>query len=322
MVSHTYSLRSHVYLSLLLFVAIAAFFSWGLEAQAATQKARTIPEWVTVAGVTREFDVASVKESKAADDREESNFPLGPGDVYAPTNGVFSARAFPLIAYVAFAYKITNTQNSYVSSQLPDWARSNRYDIEARSGQRDVTKDQMRLMMQSLLADRFKLTIHTEIRQVPVLALVLSKAGTTGPQLRPHPANDDSCSTAPSDADAGMFPVTCGGILGMSPVFPGDTRAAARNISMDAIASFLSGLEGGIDRPVVNRTGLAGNFDFNLEWAPESNTPSPIGRGADTVAQGPSALEALKKQLGLKLKPMKGPVEWMIIDHVERFAAN
>jgi uncharacterized protein (TIGR03435 family) len=101
-------------------------------------------------------------------------------------------------------------------------------------------------MMQSLLADRFKLKTHTEVRQVPVLVLVLLKDGKTGPQLRPHPASDKSCSTSPSGSDAGMFPITCGGILVMAPDLPGDASAAARNIPMDAIASFLSGQEGGM----------------------------------------------------------------------------
>lgn len=314
--------KIYVYLTLLFVAAAALLLPQAIVGQAAAQQAPAVPGWVTEAGGNKEFDIASVKQNKAIDERADSNFPLGPGDVYAPTNGVFSARGLPLMAYVGFAYKITNTQYSSVNSQLPDWARSDRYDIEARSSQSGVTKDQMRLMMQSLLADRFKLKIHTEIRQIPVLALVLWKAGRTGPQLRPHPASDDSCSTAPSDADAGMFPVTCGGILGMVPAMPGDTRAGARNISMDVIASFLSGLEGGIDRPVLDRTGLVGKFDFSLEWAPESNTPSSIGGRAEPIAQGPSALEALKKQLGLKLDPIKGPIEAIIIDHVERSSAN
>jgi uncharacterized protein (TIGR03435 family) len=141
----------------------------------------------------------------------------------------------------------------------------------------------MRLMMQSLLADRSKLSIHIENQQVPVLALILSKPGKTGPQLQIHPASDTTCSTVPSAADTGdgMFPTTCGGIVGMKPVAAGNARAAARNVTMDLIASFLSGMGGGIDRPVLDQTGLSGKFDFNLEWAPEPNASSPTsGRTA------------------------------------------
>jgi bla regulator protein blaR1 len=91
---------------------------------------------------------------------------------------------------------------------------------------------------------------------------------------------------------------------------------------MDLIASFLSGLEGGIDRPVLDRTGLDGKFDFNLEWAPESNRLPPIGADADPATQGPPVIEAVKEQLGLKLEPAKGPVETIVIDHIERPSAN
>jgi hypothetical protein len=185
----------------------------------ATSTKTYVPKWITAAGGKKEFDVASVKLNKSSEGMPDFNIPLGPGDVHAPTGGTFSARDLPLMAYVAFAYKITNTQYSSVNSQLSDWARSDRYDIEARSEDTNATKDQMRLMMQSLLADGFKLKIRTEIRQVPVLALILSKPGRTGPQLRQHPPSDNSCSTAPSDAEAGMFPASCGGILGMPPAY-------------------------------------------------------------------------------------------------------
>jgi uncharacterized protein (TIGR03435 family) len=292
------------------------------DGQPTPARATITPEWIAAAGGKKEFDIASIKQNKSSDNRPDSNIPLGPGDVYAPTGGVFSAKCLPLMAYVAFAYKITNNQFSSVNSQMPEWAHSDRYDIEARSEDHNATKDQVRLMMQSLLADRFKLAIRTEIRQVPVLALVLSKPGKTGPQLRSHPPNDASCSTAPSEVEAGMFPTSCGGILGMLPVTPGDARAAARNVSMDMIASFLSGLEGGINRPVLDQTGLNGKFDFSLEWAPESLRPPPIGADAESDAQGPPVIEALKEQLGLKLEPTRGPVETIVIDRVERPSAN
>jgi uncharacterized protein (TIGR03435 family) len=290
--------------------------------QATATKEYVVPTWMTVAGGKKEFDIASVKQNKSDESRPDSNMPLGPGDVYVPTGGVFSAKALPLTEYVDFAYKVTNNQRSSLNSQMPDWARSERYDIEARCDDHNATKDQMRLMMQSLLADRFKLAIRMEIRQVPVFALVLSKPGKTGPQLQPHPASDASCSTAPSEAETGMFPASCGGILGMQPTTPGDDRAAARNVSMDVIASFLSGLGGGINRPVLDQTGLSGKFDFSLEWAPESNRPPPISADAGPVAQGPPALEALKEQLGLKLEPAKGPVETIVIEHVELPSPN
>jgi len=112
------------------------------------------------------FDVASVKPNES-DDSPTSNFPLGPGDVYIPNGGFFSATGQPLNIYLKFAYKITGSQWQSLEPQLPPWTGSERFDIQARA-EGNPTKDQMRLMMRSLLAERFKLAIHTEQRQAPV----------------------------------------------------------------------------------------------------------------------------------------------------------
>jgi hypothetical protein len=129
------------------------------------------------------FDVASVRQNKSGS-KPESNFPLGPGDMYAQTGGVFSASDQTLITYIAFAYKLTISQAEIVRQHLPEWVMSDRFDIEARTEDRDPTKDQMRAMMQSLLADRFQLKVHDEARQLPVFGLVLAKAGQDGAAAR------------------------------------------------------------------------------------------------------------------------------------------
>ena len=120
------------------------------------------------------FDVASVKPNKS-DAPANSRFPMGPGDAYVPDGGLFSASNQPLIVYLRFAYKLGQSD----LLDLPAWVYNDRFDIEARA-QGNPTKDQTRLMMQSLLADRFKLTKHTETRTRPVFDLVLSKAGEPG----------------------------------------------------------------------------------------------------------------------------------------------
>jgi uncharacterized protein (TIGR03435 family) len=148
-----------------------------------------------VMGAKLEFDVASIKPSKAGG-TPNSNFPLGPGDVCVPNGGFFSATDFPLTTYISFAYKIPGDQAQYLLPQLPGWVMTERFDIQARAGG-NPTKDQMRLMTRSLLSDRFALGIHNETRQVPVLGLVLAKSGVTGPQLRAHPV-DSSCPTVAS----------------------------------------------------------------------------------------------------------------------------
>jgi uncharacterized protein (TIGR03435 family) len=256
-----------------------------------------------------EFEVASVKANKS-DAPPSANNPLGPGNVYSPYGGFFRATNFPLYTYILFAYKIMGNQEQFLRPQIPAWTMTDRFDIQARA-EGNPDKDQMRLMMRSLLADRFKLAIHYETRQVPVFALVLSKAGQTGPTLRPHP-DDSPCSTVPDPSQsqvAGQFPVLCGGLFPLPAGAPGRQRFGARNMSMGFIANQVSAM-GQLERPVIDRTGLSGNFDFALEWAP------------DTDASGPTFLEGLKDQLGIKLESQKAPAEVVIFDHVEHPSEN
>jgi uncharacterized protein (TIGR03435 family) len=268
-----------------------------------------------------EFEVASVKPSQP-DGPQYANFPLGPGDVYTPNGGHFTASGFPLAAYIWFAYRIQGNQQQSLLSQLPAWVTTERFDIQARTDGDPAkdTKPQMRLMMQSLLADRFKLAMHTETRQVPVFALVLSKPGKTGPRLQPHP--DNSCPAAPKpDLIGGLFPNQCGGLLPMPhpPVFM--NKFGARNVTMPFIANQLTAM-GHLDRPVLDQTGLSGVFDFALEWVPEVTGPSPPGAEAQPDPSGPTFMEAVNDQLGLKLQSQKGPVDELVFDHVERPSEN
>jgi uncharacterized protein (TIGR03435 family) len=287
------------------------------------------PSTETSGSKKNQFDVASVKQNKS-DDKPKSNFLLGPGDVYAPNGGLFSASSTPLIVYIAFAYKLTNNQLQFLRSGLPDWVSFDRFDIQARS-EGSPTKDEMRLMMRSLLADRFKLTVHNETRQVPVLALLLSKPEKTGPRLRPHP-NDSSCSTtlapepdrgssAATSSTADGFPQTCGGPVLIPTSAPGRLSVGARNVNIGLIASALPDW-GALGRPVLDRTELSGTFDFTLEWAPE--THHSMASGMDTLSEtsGPTFLEALQEQLGLKLEAQKGPVDFIVVDHIEHLSLN
>jgi uncharacterized protein (TIGR03435 family) len=304
-------------------VPIIALMAMPLHAdgQKAEASPTVVPQWVTAAGGKKAFDIASVKQNKSSDPRQHANMPMGPGDVYSPTGGVFSAKNIPLMQYVAFAYKVTNNQWDALDKQMPEWAHTDRYDIEARSDDHNATKDQMRLMVQALLAERFKLAMHIEARQVSVYALELVKPGKTGPMLVPRPA-DAACSTAPTDEGSGKFPIPCGGILGMPPTTPGDDRVGARNIKIDLIASFLSGIGEGTNKPVLDETGLSGKYDFSLEWANEPENAAQAGASGSPALEGPSIIEALKEQLGLKLVSAKGPVETVVVEHVERASEN
>src|SRR5579863_4203558 len=102
-----------------------------------------------------EFEVASVKPNKSGDP-PSSNNPLGPGNVYSPYGGYFQANNFPLYTYILFAWKIMGNQEQFLRPQMPEWVMTEHFDIQARA-EGNPDKDRMRLMMRSLLADRFKL---------------------------------------------------------------------------------------------------------------------------------------------------------------------
>lgn len=127
------------------------------------------------------FDVASVKLNKDGN-VINSNFPLGPGDVYTANGGHFTATNFPLITYISFAYRVMGDQAQALVAQLPGWATTDRFDIVAQTDGDPAkdTKNQMRLMMRALLADRFRMVTHFETHQVPVLGLLQVKPENSG----------------------------------------------------------------------------------------------------------------------------------------------
>jgi uncharacterized protein (TIGR03435 family) len=290
------------------------------------------PQWQVDAGGKMEFDVVSVKPDTAEPSRTtvNTNIPLGPMDAFSPTGGLLSSTNFPLLQYILFAYKLDSTQVQSVQSQLPKWANTNRYDIQGKVAG-NPTKDQFRLMMQALLADRFKLAIHYETKQLPVYALVLDKPGKLGPQLQKHP-DDQPCSTAipasgdanaPAATAAGGFPANCGALAVLPSKTPGRVRAGARNLSLSVFAGLMNTPQlTGVDRPVLDRTGLTGKYDFFIEFTPMINGPLPPGANFTPDPNGPTFLEALKEQLGIKLESQTGPVDSIVVDHVEQPSEN
>ena len=282
-----------------------------------------VPQWETAAGGKMSFEVASVRLSPPDASTRGTGF-LIPFDVPPPKGGFLSANAH-LFNYIGFAYKILDTsQYLPLMAHLPKWAQTDQFDIEARA-EGNPTTDQMRLMMQSLLEERFKLAIHTEPRQLPVYALVLDKPGKLGPQLLPHPDNVP-CSDKPDKP----VPVTPGAA---PPPYCGidawrvNGRLHERmiNVPMEQIASFLggsAGFVGGKDpRPILDQTGLSGKFDVNIEFVKDSGGLS-TEIGSDSDASGSTFTGALKNQLGLKLMKQTGPVPVFVIDHVERPSEN
>jgi uncharacterized protein (TIGR03435 family) len=267
-----------------------------------------------------EFEVASVRLSQPGTPPRGVEA-LTPFDYPSPQSGLFSANA-PLLGYIIFAYKVLDfSQLPALMKELPAWAQTDSFDIEARS-EGTPTRDQLRRMVRTLLEQRFKLAIHTETRQLPVYALVLDKPGHPGPQLKPHPENAPCTTNSPdtiAPSSSGAPPPSYCGVQ----IWPVDGRFHLRmtGLAMDQIASFLGGgagfLGGRANRPVIDRTGLQGRFDLEMEFVKENNGPD-----TQPDAQGPTFTGALKDKLGLKLESTTGPVEILVVDHVERPSAN
>jgi bla regulator protein blaR1 len=276
-------------------------------------KSPAIADWQTAAGGPMAFEVASIKPSKPGAG-PSANFPLDDGDAYLP-GGRFLARS-SVPTYLSFAWKLALAREQVRSMAvgLPKWFPDDLFDIEARA-EGNPTKDQMRLMMQSLLADRFRLALHFETRQVALYALMALKPGTLGPKLVPH-EKGPRCDV-PGNADT--FPARCNDAeLETTPI---GMRFGMRNATMSDIVRAFSR---SFDRPVVDQTDLGGRYDLTLEWAPEpprSTTPRDAGTESDPQ-QGPTFQEAFHDQLGLKLESTKGPIQTPVIDHIERPSEN
>jgi uncharacterized protein (TIGR03435 family) len=301
--------------------AIGAFIP-GIPLRA---QSSNVPEWQIAAGGKMAFDVTSVKESQAPPPYSRTNMDVSGFDMYKPTGGVFRETNGYLISCLVFAYKLRDAQINFLLSELPKWATIKRYDIEGR-GAADASKDQLRLMMQSLLADRFKLAVHFETRQIPELGLVLAKPGKLGPQIKPYDGRPPCPLVKSADATTPPAPKTdddyvalyCGGIGPLPSAEAGLYRAEGRNLSMDSIAVNLSAM-GSLGRPIVDRTGMTGTFDVRIEWMLGQQAAVSADPNA---AAGPTFLEALNDQLGFKLEPTTGPVAMLVVDHVDEPSAN
>jgi uncharacterized protein (TIGR03435 family) len=286
-------------------VALAALILSGAPVRSQTA-ADTVPDWQKAAGGQMSFDVASIK---LADPNKfiPPNFALDYLDSFNGENphGRFVAQ-FPLEIYVYFAYKLPNyprRQRDAMLAHVPKWALSDRYAINA-DAEGNPTKDQMRLMLQSLLADRFKLAAHFERQEVRTLALVLDRPGKTGAKLYPH-SNGPPC-----EVPSGVF--ACNAISGIFK--PNNVISfGGRDVTMAQIAAALSGPPRlTLELPMVDQTGLGGRFDFSVEFTLDPTAPD------DPTAY----LDALQDQLGLKPKATTVLLDTLVIDSVERPTEN
>jgi uncharacterized protein (TIGR03435 family) len=198
---------------------------------------------------------------------------------------------------IGFAYALPNSQ----VLAIPKWAQSESFTIEAgidsatpiAAGNAGIS--QVMLMVQTLLADRFRLSSHKETRQLPVYELVVAKAG---PRLKQSEGDRPPARQIRRDQLSGSMPI---------PLL-------ATSVSQ------------WVDRPVIDKTGLRGNYDVELTYSPEVGQSARFGTvepdRSSTNGNAPSLFSALREQLGLELKSARGPVEVLVVDHLERPEAN
>jgi uncharacterized protein (TIGR03435 family) len=252
------------------------------------------------------FEVASVKANTSGD---------GPTRIALQPGGRITAENMSLRNLVRFAFQVQDLQ--LVGG--PDWLEKERFDILAKA-EHDIvpsppgTTGPGQLMLRSLLADRFKLTIHQEKRELSVYALVLARSdGRLGPQLRQ--STTDCVAIMAAERGRG-FPAPARDVQCGMRVSPGNVLGGGFPLSQ-----LVTTLSQFVRRTVVDRTGLKGDFDIDLKWTPDQMPAGPPPPGAPPLPpidpNGPSIFTALQEQLGLKLESSKDAVDVLVIDHIE-----
>jgi bla regulator protein blaR1 len=275
----------------------------------------------TTEGPLPSFEVASVKPNRSGDGR------VG----IANRPGRFTATNITPKLLIEFAYNIKDPQ----LSGGPSWIDSEHYDIDATSGESpdeirknpDQFNARRRQMVRSLLADRFKLTLSHETKDLPVYALVVAKGGPKFHETTLPPPDPNNPQPPPGPPQPGQ-PFRGRGVM---------MRIGRGQLNMNGapMSAFADALSEQVGRKVIDKTDLKGNYDLALQWTPEegqgrmfSGAPGPAdGRpSADSApppeASSPSIFTAVQEQLGLKLESQKGPVEMLVISHIEQPSEN
>ena len=253
------------------------------------------------------FEAASIKPS-------DPKAPPGAGIRRQP-GGRFNTFNIPVRQLILFAYQI----QGYQLVGGPDWISNTRYDIVAKmEGDPPPVRpgtgaDHMMLATRTLLAERLKLKVHRETRELDIYALTMARAeGKPGPKLRPA---GDACSPEAIAARRGSPPPAPGTapVCGIQ-VLPGRVRFGGYPLSL-----FAQMISNQLGRAVIDRTGLAGNWDFEMTYAAPPSQGPPLA-GVELPPSDPDAPDlftAVREQLGLKFDSTKGPVEVLVIDSVE-----
>jgi uncharacterized protein (TIGR03435 family) len=250
-----------------------------------------------------------------------------PGRIHYPT---MTVKDLLTIAYGVKDFQISG----------PPWLAEERFDIQATMPPQ-TTKEQFHIMLQNLLAERFKVTIHRETKELPMYSMVVAK---NGPKMKESaPVSPEESKAEPKDAPPPpplmsgplklgpdgfpILPMNFGGRGGFNMLMMnGRARFMAQQQTMHDLADRLSQQ---LSRPVTDATGLTAKYDFTLTFLPEGmmNTGKMLGPPPGAEGRGPSDAEveappdiftAMQSQLGLKLEPKKGPVDLIVVDHAEK----
>jgi len=249
------------------------------------------------------FDVATIKPSNTA--------------VGAMGLGKSSPNGISLInvtakALISNAYGIKDD----LISGGPGWVKSSEYDVEAKvlsTGGADtprLNRNQIRPMMQALLADRFKLVVHNETKELPIYELTIAKGGPKLHEAKPGDTYSNGLKGPDGVPPAGMMMIMNGKFTGQGIALSGLVDTLSRELH----------------RTIVDKTGLTGKYDITLQIPREEhNAPGddPTGSASPPPdASGPTLFTIVEEELGLKLNSTKGPVKTLVIDHIERPSEN
>jgi uncharacterized protein (TIGR03435 family) len=275
----------------------AAFLGLGCSmmfAQSAPVRSTSSPAAVpdSASALGPRFDVASVRQNLTPEPRWRMSF----------TDDGVSAKDVTLFYAIEEAYGLYDEQ---FWSGIPPWITQKRFDIEAKY---DVEKyphialEQRRAMLQQLLAERFKLVVHHQPKEFPLYALRIAKGGPRFEETKPE---DLKISSA-----YGPMCQVLRSKMGLTEM---------KGCSMAQLAQNLTGwTRNDLGRTIVDHTGLAGRYNFSLNWTPDTTPPPNSLDGGG----GPSIFTAVQEQLGLLLRPEQGPLDTIVIDHVEMPTGN
>jgi uncharacterized protein (TIGR03435 family) len=258
---------------------------------------------IAAQGQTAMFEVASVKTATPLGPMGmRSNRKGGPGSS-DPT--MYVCENCPVYWVVSEAYDVQPFE-----FEGPDWLQNVRFDFAAKVPP-GTTKAAFRIMLQNLLAERFKMAAHREKKAMGVYELTVAK---NGPRLRESAPKDAPQAGGPPEKvqrDRDGFPILGPGMT--MAAIPGHARIGSDNQTMAWLAKMLTGQ---LQSPVIDATGLTAKYDFLLSWAFEDNSASDGAAALD--AYRPALISAVQSQLGLKLGQKKGQVEVLVVDHIEK----